>query len=204
MKRLALAAVGVACVLLGVVVGAWWQHQPDPPRAATVSLEPLEVGFAQDMSSHHLQAIELCHALASPREPMIDALCTQITSAQNQEIGVLSGWLMLLDQPQTSPQPMAWMGTGHHHSGAHMPGMASWTEMDELRRLTGPAAEAAFLQLMIRHHRGGLDMASHAAQHATTRAVAQLATSMVKEQSEEIGVMEPLLAARGGEQLPYP
>ncbi|MCQ4121350.1 DUF305 domain-containing protein [Rhodococcus tibetensis] len=204
MKHLARTAAAVACLLLGVVVGAWWQGQPAQPREISMSLEPMEVGFAQDMSTHHLQAIELCHALESPRDPVVDALCAQITSSQNQEIGVLSGWLMLLDQPQTSSHPMAWMGTDHGHAGAHMPGMASWTEMDELRRRSGLAAETSFLQLMIRHHRGGLDMASYAAQHATTRAVAQLATSMIKEQSEEIGVMEPLLAARGGEQLAYP
>jgi uncharacterized protein (DUF305 family) len=206
-------AIAAGAALLGGLVGAGWQRSAEPPGSG-VALTPLEIGFAQDMSTHHLQAIELCHALDESRDQVIDALCTQMTSSQHQEIGVLSGWLMLLDEPQASAQPMAWMeptastepmaSVEHSHAAGPMPGMASWMEIDELRHLSGPAAETMFLQLMVRHHQGGLAMASYAAQHASTQAVAQLATEMIKDQSEEAGVMEQLLAARGAQALPYP
>lgn len=197
----------VVLLALGVAVGAWWQR-PDPvqAQAVTPTLGPVEVGFAQDMAAHHLQAIELCNNLTGEVDQQIDLLCAQIRTSQVQEIGILGGWLTLLDLPQTSTEPMGWMHGDQHsgHGGSPMPGMASWGEVDELRRLSGREAESRFLQLMIRHHHGGIDMAAYAAQHAAVAPVARVATDMVKKQSEETALMEQMLTARGAEPLPYP
>ena len=55
---------------------------------------------------------------------------------------------------------------GHQHDvGANglMPGMATPAQMTKLQTLHGSALDIFFLQLMIRHHQGGIEMAQYAA-----------------------------------------
>ncbi|GGN82850.1 DUF305 domain-containing protein [Nocardia rhizosphaerihabitans] len=205
MTRATVSAVAlVLSLLLGVGVGALWSPRSESP--ATTVLTSTEIGFAQDMAAHHEQAIVLCDAVTTNVDPAVTALCAQIRTTQLNEIGVLRGWLQLLDQPQAAAVPMAWMGAGHQHGpGALMPGMATWAEVDELRRLSDPrTAEVRLLELMIRHHRGGIDMANYAALHASSMSVIQVAGQMANEQSGELSAMSVLLARRDGQALPYP
>ena len=85
-----------------------------------------------------------------------------------------------------------------------MPGMATPAQIDETGTLHGKALDIYFLQLMIRHHQGGLPMANYAAQHATQPYVRLLASKMVEAQSREIIQMEQLLRERGASPLPAP
>jgi uncharacterized protein (DUF305 family) len=85
-----------------------------------------------------------------------------------------------------------------------MPGMATPTEMAKLRSLSGKALDVYFLQLMIRHHQGGLPMARYAADHASVDYVRDLAQKIVTAQSGEIVSMEQMLRERGGTPLPAP
>jgi uncharacterized protein (DUF305 family) len=61
-----------------------------------------------------------------------------------------------------------------------------------------------FLQLMLRHHEGGLEMAEYAAQHAAKGFVRNLAEKIVESQENESKLMRELLAQRGGKPLPSP
>ena len=61
-----------------------------------------------------------------------------------------------------------------------------------------------FLQLMIRHHQGGLEMAQYAADHAGKSYVRDLAQSMINAQSAEVIEMERLLRQLGGSPLSPP
>ena len=67
-----------------------------------------------------------------------------------------------------------------HHIGADglMPGMATPAQMTRLQTLHGKALDILFLQLMIRHHQGGIPMARYAAQHASEPYVRDLAQKM--------------------------
>ncbi|MYR06104.1 DUF305 domain-containing protein [Gordonia sp. SID5947] len=87
---------------------------------------------------------------------------------------------------------------------APMPGMATMAEMDRLRSLRGTAADVYFLQLMLRHHQGGLPMMEYAADPATVSEdyVRNLATAMKQTQDKEIAVIEQMLAERGATPLP--
>jgi uncharacterized protein (DUF305 family) len=120
----------------------------------------------------------------------------------------MTGWLQLVDAPPAATSPMAWMGHDeHHHPGdaaTAMPGMASPADLTRLQRSTGRDNEVLFLQLMVRHHQGGIDMASHAVRHTDTDAVRRAAAVMISEQAQDIQVMTTLLAQRDGAPLPYP
>ena len=101
---------------------------------------------------------------------------------------------------------MAWMmaDAGHHVVGDDMamPGMASPADLTRLQRARGRDNEVAFLQLMIRHHQRGIDMAAYAVRHTSTNAVHQTAVAMIDEQSQEIILMAHLLEQRASAQLP--
>jgi uncharacterized protein (DUF305 family) len=78
-----------------------------------------------------------------------------------------------------------------------MPGLASPAEVAKLTASKGRAAEVLFLELMIRHHTGGIQMARFAAARAHEPFVRALAKGMVQAQTAEVRYMTDLLAARG-------
>lgn len=197
------AALLTAALLGGALALAYRQPPPHP-----VLLTPVDVGFAQDMSAHHQQAVTMSDMLAHDAGPDVRAVAEQIRFTQLTEIGQMTGWLQLADAPPSANNPMAWMhhDTPHHLSGTSeaMPGMASSAELTRLQRSIGGDNEVLFLQLMVRHHQGGIDMASHVVRHTGTDAVRRAAAVMVSEQAQDIQVMTTLLADRGGVALPYP
>jgi uncharacterized protein (DUF305 family) len=176
--------------LLGSVVGAALAGD-DPPGEHSV-----DVGFARDMGIHHGQGVELAE-LARDRtdDEEIRRLAADIALTQHGQIGQMRGWLDTWGRPPSSVEPpMEWMG---HAAGEPMPGLASDEEVAALTAATGVEADTLFLELMIRHHQGGLHMAQAAAGTAREPYVRALATGMVESQTAEIGYMTDLLAARG-------
>ncbi|XVQ09486.1 DUF305 domain-containing protein [Spirillospora sp. CA-255316] len=221
------AAAGRAFAALGFMVlgaGAVMLLPDDrPPQVAARVAAPggVDVGFSQDMIVHHQQAVTMAQAVRGRTGPSVAGLASAIELNQIKEIGQMQGWLSLWNAPQVpSGPPMAWMATdrpgrpggsghaghgatghggdGHRATGGAMPGMASQQELDGLGRAKGRDLDVRFLQLMIRHHEGGLVMTAAAARDATHPQVRGLATLMAAEQRKEIGVMSGLLAALGG------
>ncbi|MEZ0364998.1 DUF305 domain-containing protein [Mycobacterium sp. pUA109] len=169
------------------------RHQPTPPPVLSSS----DIGFAQDMSTHHQQAVTMTDMLATDSTPDVKALAEQIRVTQLNEIGQMTGWLQLAGAPPTSAHPMAWMSDADHHDTGHqpvsMPGMASAQELERLQNSVGAANQTQFLHLMIRHHQGGIDMAAHAFRHSTNDAVRRTASIMVDEQTQEVQLMAVML-----------
>lgn len=199
-------ALALAGFLL--VVGAALRPMFDDAQPASAPLLSVaEVGFAQDMAVHHAQALTIANSLGPDVAPEISVLAQQISSSQSIEVGVLQGWLTLLDEPLTSSTPMQWMhptGSHSHDAPTMMPGIASWTEISELSTLAGTEAEIRFLQLMERHHRGGIEMATAGMERATSPTVERTARAMIDEQTKDIGYITMLLEQRGASVLPYP
>lgn len=157
---------------------------------------PVDVGFAQDMKIHHAQAVEMS-AIVHRRgtEPRLSYLALDILTTQQGQIGIMSGWLDLWGQTQTSTRPMmSWMGTEHAGS---MPGMASDDEIAELETLPLPRMEEHFLRLMIRHHAGAVPMAAYQVEHGTSQELVDLARGMEQGQAAEIDLMQDMLMERG-------
>jgi uncharacterized protein (DUF305 family) len=198
-----LALGGGLAVALGI-------GRTDQPAADSV-----DAGFSRDMSRHHLQAVEMAD-LAADRstDPEVLLLAFDIASTQTNQAGRMQGWLTLWGLPLTSGDTMGWMDDGamadHDMSamgaadGAVMPGMATETELARLRSLSGTPFDVMFLQLMIRHHQGGLEMAQYGQQHAGEAVVRGLARSIAETQTAETTTMEQMLRTRGGAPLPAP
>ena len=163
----------------------------------------VDVGFLQDMDVHHGQGVEMAvWARNNTANPEIRQLAFDIESTQTAQVGRMQGWLTLWGEPLTPPsgQFMGWMGM----PTATMPGMASPEDLARLRASTGPALDVVFLQLMLRHHQGGLPMMQAAADEASVPAVRALAQSMATSQTSEAAVMTQMLAERGAAPLPAP
>ncbi|MFC4604157.1 DUF305 domain-containing protein [Rhodococcus kronopolitis] len=212
-------AFGSLAVLL-LVIGAALRPlvAPVDPPAVEPVLSATETGFVQDMAAHHQQAMQMAQRLDPGADPGIVRMARQIHDTQSVEIGMLLGWLRLADAPPTIRQPMSWMTAdaagAHHHQapstapdlpnapGGLMPGMATMAELDALTAARGRDAEVLFLQLMYRHHLGGVAMAQTADAMLTGGPVKRAARDMAATQRQEAGLMSVLLAQRGGQPLP--
>jgi uncharacterized protein (DUF305 family) len=201
-----LAIIGVGLLLLGggaaVALGIG--------RDAAPATDSVDAGFARDMGAHHLQAVEMANYVPErSSDPEVRRLAFDIAELQLNQVGRMQGWLSLWGLPFSSGDRMAWMSGGEHagHSmtdGGRMPGMATEEELAELRSLSGEEFDVRFLQLMIRHHQGGFDMATYAAENAGEPAVRQLARTIAETQAVETTTMADMLAERGGDPLPEP
>jgi uncharacterized protein (DUF305 family) len=205
-----LAAVGL--LLFGAAAGLL-VRLPGSASLAVPAADSVDVGFAQDMSVHHQQAVQMASLERDQTtEPVLRQLAFDIETSQLQQIGRMQGWLSLWG---ASALPtgghMAWMAEapGHAHdvaapSGAvaTMPGMASPEQLRALREATGLQRDVLFLQLMLRHHEGGADMLSYAAERAELPQVRNLARQMLSSQTTESDYLRQLLAARGGTPIP--
>jgi uncharacterized protein (DUF305 family) len=153
----------------------------------------LEVTFARDMMTHHAQAVEMAVLI---RDRSTDTELRQVTLdmilTQQNQVGQMFAWLELWGVPQEGlTAPMQGMG--------EMMGMAAQQEVNSLDTLPIEEAEIKFLQLMIRHHEGGVMMAQDVLKTTNVSVVKRLAESIVASQTGEITYMESLLAKRGGE-----
>jgi uncharacterized protein (DUF305 family) len=169
-----------------------------------------EAGFARDMATHHAQAVEMSFVVRDKSaDQQLRSLAYDIIVTQSTQRGVFMGWLQAWHLPQGSTRPrMAWM-PGHTHmarAGAGgatlMHGMASEEELRRLGTAEGLDAEILFLQLMIRHHEGGVMMARALLSLSHREEVVPIAKSIEEGQRAEIAQMTEMLAARGAH--PYP
>ena len=201
------AGLVLAAVLLGAaafVGGRVSVNVPDIPATDSAA-----AGFLRDMQVHHAQAVEMALLVRdrtddeTVRTIAYDMAVTQAGQAGHMD-GLLDGWGL----PQRSSQPlMSWTllptidgsDDGGHEMDADapavMPGMATQEQLAQLRAATGDDAVRLFLELMIPHHEGGLEMADAVLARTTVPQVVSLATGIERAQRSEIVVMQDLLAA---------
>jgi uncharacterized protein (DUF305 family) len=178
----------------------------------------VDIGFAQDMSVHHRQAV-LMAGLARDRsaDPAIRSIAFDIETNQLEQVGRMQGWLNLWNAAALpTGRYMTWMTDASMPGMAHdgrtgvtpgvetMPGMASPADLERLRAANGAQFDVLFLQLMLRHHQGGAPMARYVAQHAETAQVRNLADKMAISQSTESEYLAQLIGQRGAQPLPPP
>jgi len=194
-SKLNVTLAAVLLVLVGFVLGTVIPRGDDPTVHNAV-----DVGFLQDMRIHHEQAVTMSvtyrslAATGTDLDNLLQTIALEIQTHQSTEAGRMVQLLRLFGEAETneSTQVMGWMG--HPMPLERMPGLASDAELDALYRARGAEADRLFATLMIAHHEGGIDMASHAAEHARNKEVRDLARAMVTAQSGEIAELRRALA----------
>lgn len=186
-----------AALILGSALGFWGGRQSVRPPAENSA----EVGFARDMAHHHAQAVTMAQLLYDRTDdPDMRFLALDILLTQQAQIGQMQGWLRVWDRSLISAEPaMAWMGMP---TTGPMPGMATVEDINRLRDLSGDEAEVLFLQLMIPHHRGGVEMANAVLKSTRRPEVIALAQAIVNSQVNEIAFMQALLQQKGLPPVP--
>ena len=110
-----------------------------------------DVMFAQMMIPHHQQAIEMAElAESKSSNQQVLSLAADIKAAQQPEIETMQGWLA---EWGVSSDDMD-MGEMEHGGG-----MMSDEDMAALESASGAEAAPLFLEQMIAHHQGAIEMA---------------------------------------------
>ena len=148
---------------------------------ATGAYSDDELMFASMMIPHHEQAVTMSElALENTTNPDVIALATAIRDAQGPEIKQMQSWL---DQSDYS---------GTHAGHMDMGGMLSDEELAKLAIAKGAAFDRLYLEGMIAHHEGAIEMASMI-KDSTKAEVKTLYENIVTSQSAEIEAMKALL-----------
>jgi uncharacterized protein (DUF305 family) len=181
--------LALVAFVLGLVAG-WFLPARAPGEGSP------EVTFARDMEFHHAQAVEMSVIIRDRSEDDdLRTVALDIILTQRAQLGQFQGWLAVWGRPLTGAEPpMGGMG--------EMMGMASVEDLFSLQTLPVPEAEVRFLQLMIRHHQGGVIMAEDILPQTQRDEVTRLASAIIEGQQAEITLLEALLARRGAEPLP--
>ena len=193
-QRLIVAGTGLlAAGILGACAGGdqgggpGAGSQSSAPVPADAAFNAADVAFATNMIPHHQQAVEMARLAATrASNSEVKDLADGIAKAQDPEIETMAEWLRTWRQPVPPTT-----GTDSGHGG--MPGMMSNEEMKNLMGATGPDFDRMFLQMMIRHHQGAIDMARTQQREGQNPEAKTLAENIVTDQTAEITEMQSLL-----------
>ncbi|MDT0168222.1 DUF305 domain-containing protein [Pseudarthrobacter sp. BRE9] len=152
---------------------------------ATADHNQADIMFAQMMIPHHAQAVEMSGIiLAKPDMPAeVTALATKIKAAQAPEIEQMSRWLTGWNARTTMSG----------HSGHGMTGMVDDDGINKLKSATGTEAARLFLEQMISHHEGAINMAQQEISAGKFPDAVKLGRDIVEAQQAEIMQMKQLL-----------
>ncbi|WP_210634986.1 DUF305 domain-containing protein [Streptomyces sp. GESEQ-13] len=151
-----------------------------------------DVSFAKGMIPHHRQAVEMADlAPDRARSAEVKKLAAEIEKAQAPEIEKLSGWLTSWGETVPAEGAME-----HSMHGGGMEGMMSAEEMTALENASGEAFDTSFMEMMIRHHEGAVEMAKTEQSDGAHAPARKMAADIIASQSAEIEQMKKLLGEK--------
>ncbi|HLU74720.1 DUF305 domain-containing protein [Streptomyces sp. NPDC059515] len=146
-----------------------------------------DAAFAKGMIPHHRQAVEMADlAPGRAQSAEVKKLAADIKKAQDPEIKTLSGWLTSWGEEVPAEGAM-------DHSMHGMDGMMTAEEMTELENASGKAFDTAFMEMMIKHHEGAVEMAKTEQADGAYAPAKKMAEEIIASQSAEIEQMNELL-----------
>lgn len=144
-----------------------------------------DVTFAQQMIPHHSQALDMAKLVPSrTTNPKVLDLASRIEKAQDPEIQQMHGWLTTWG---------AGMPGMTHGSMPGMGGMMSDADLQKLGAAKGAEFDRMWLDMMIEHHQGAIDMAKTELAKGGSADAKALARKIIDAQQAEITEMQGLL-----------
>jgi len=172
------------------------EEEPATDGAADGEATEADVQFVQGMIPHHEGAIEMAELVEgrTERQELIN-LANEIIEVQDEEISQLRGMLDRMGADEMSMGDMGDMGDMDHGDmdGMDDMGMMDAASMDELRQSEGDDFDRRFMEAMIVHHEGAIDMAERVRAEGRDDQVAALADDVIAAQETEIGQMRQWL-----------
>ena len=164
-----------------------------------------DVAFASDMIQHHAQALAMVDlTMDRPLDPEVEALAEDVRAAQALEIETLAGWLT--DWDEQIPETIRDHVNAGHGAGdlsdsmrdldhGDMPGMMSADDIDALENTSDTEFQEMWLEMMIEHHEGAIEMAKAEQEDGRYKPAVDLAGDIVDSQSQEVATMQDLLSS---------
>ncbi len=191
MRRLLIAFTAASALALGACGGGDNDSTAAPATTAAVAAagaNEADVSFAQGMIPHHEQAVEMAELALDPvaraSAPVKD-LATRIKQAQDPEIRQLRTWLQAWGQDE--------MDMSGNMAGHSMGGMMSADDMAALESASGPTFDQQWLEMMIEHHEGAVDMARTQQADGASAEAKTMAGQIITAQQAEIEEMNLLV-----------
>lgn len=176
-------ALGLSgCANTGAMPGM--DHAPESSSASPAPISAADRMFVTMMIPHHEQAIEMSDVILEKEgvDERVRTLAEEITAAQGPEIERMNEWLA------------EWgVGSDGHAGMDHGDGMMSAEDMANLEAANGADAARLFLEQMIVHHEGAVEMAQVAVENGEDPDVRALAQEVIDAQQIEIATMRDLL-----------
>ena len=183
LKNRTLFIAAGAIVAATLTFSACSSTAPEGPAASTsAQFNDADIEFAQMMIPHHVGAIEMAQVMRNKVgiDPGIKDLAQRIQAAQGPEIDELRHWLEDWDSDE---------GMSHD-----MEDMMSEEGMAELEAAAGDDAVRLFLEQMIVHHQGAIEMAQTEIDEGVNPDAKAMAQDIIDAQESEITEMQDLLA----------
>jgi len=160
-----------------------------------------DADFMTKMIGHHAQAVEMAQLVPErSTSEQLAKFADRIRLTQDGEIDYMGRWL----EDQGLPVPAVATasaapsdGSGPRAPQAHdhgsMPGMLTEAEMTALADADGTAFDRLFLEGMIKHHAGALEMVDDLSSTGRDETVQEFAANVAADQIAEIDRMSRLL-----------
>ncbi|VXC07144.1 CueP family metal-binding protein [Citricoccus sp. K5] len=197
-NTLILGAAIVAALTLGSCAGetgtgpshSAGTSSAESPAAASGEVDQADVMFAQMMIPHHEQAVEMSDILLAKEglTPEVVTLAEEIRAAQAPEIEQMNDWL-----EDWGVDPRATDHGSMDHGG--MDGMLAPAELERLEQADAAEATRLYLEGMIEHHEGAVQMAEDEIAEGQHPEAVALAEAIIETQNAEIREMRDLLDA---------
>ena len=173
------------------------QQQQTHTAANGDTFNDADVAFATDMIQHHAQALKMVDmTMVRDLDPEVEQLAEDIRTTQVTEVETMVDWLTAWEKPVPE--------TVQDHANAHgdgelemdeMPGMLTDEQLDDLETARGAEFRSRWLEMMIEHHEGALDMAATEATDGEFADAVAMAESIQSSQKDEIELMQKLLGS---------
>ncbi|AWK76762.1 DUF305 domain-containing protein (plasmid) [Rhodococcus oxybenzonivorans] len=169
---------------------------------AVAAFNDADVMFLQMMYPHHAQAVEMANMVEGrTTNPQVLDLAKKIAAAQGPEMEQMTA--LLAQRGLTVPSTDASGGmSGMNHGGpsgaaedgmSGMSGMMTPEQMTDLAGKSGADFDTAWLNMMIEHHTGAIEMAQTELADGENAEAKKMATDIIAAQQAEITTMQALL-----------
>lgn len=150
---------------------------------AAMTGETYDRNFIANMIAHHQGAVDMAKAAqTNAKHYELKTMADNIVTAQEKEIADMLAWQKAWGYPSTSAEDMQ-----DHSAMGMMDSMSGM--MTELEGKTGDDFDKAFIEQMILHHQGAIDMAAPGKDNALRQEVKDLSSAIVNDQMKEIAQM---------------
>jgi uncharacterized protein (DUF305 family) len=177
-----LVTAAILAAMIGWMVG---------DAGAEPSHNDVDTGFLQDMRTHHEQAVLISYIYRSREgtDPGLNTVARGIIDGQNIEIGRMIQMLRDLGETEANETGTSMLWMSMVAEANQMPGIASEEELAELAGVDGREADELFVELMSKHHLGGIEMAEFEIEFGEYDEAIKMAEGMAGTQTAEIEEM---------------